>query len=99
MKKTEKLLDGLRSLHQYGTGSLLSIVGHCRQKTKGTERNNANNHPIVRDLIVGVHNGMIHNDDITFNNYKDAIKRNGEVDSEIIFALIEYFSQEVIKKR
>lgn len=69
----------------------ISIMGHCRLKTKGTEFKNVNNHPIVREHVVGVHNGCIMNDDILFNSYSRLINRNGEVDSEIIFALIEHF--------
>jgi len=70
----------------------VSVLGHCRLKTKGTELNNVNNHPIIRDNIVGVHNGMISNDDYLFDHYSDKFKRNGKVDSEIIFALIEHYS-------
>lgn len=71
----------------------ISVIGHCRLKTKGTEFNNANNHPIIRERVVGVHNGCIFNDDILFSSYAEDFKRNGEVDSEIIFALIDHFSE------
>jgi len=71
---------------------LLSVLGHCRQKTKGTEQNNDNNHPIRYKNVVGVHNGIISNDDIQFEKYKDAFNRNAQVDSEIIFALVDHFS-------
>lgn len=70
----------------------ISIVGHCRQRTKGTERDNRNNHPIVRNKVVGVHNGVISNDDTLFEQYAEQFDRNGRVDSEIIFALIEHFA-------
>lgn len=93
-KATEKYLDVSKGRNRE-TGpvklSPISVVGHCRLKTKGSELDNKNNHPIVRDNIIGVHNGMIHNDDVLFDRYKGRIKRNGEVDSEIIFALLEYF--------
>lgn len=71
---------------------LLSVMGHCRQKTKGTEQNNENNHPIRYKNVVGVHNGIISNDDVQFEKYKDIFNRNAQVDSEIIFALIDHFS-------
>lgn len=73
--------------------SLLSILGHCRLKTKGTETNNKNNHPIICNKVVGVHNGCVSNDDELFTIYSKYIKRNGEVDSEIIFSLIDHFSK------
>lgn len=70
-----------------------SVMGHCRLKTKGTELDNKNNHPIIRDKIIGTHNGIISNDDILFDLFKDKIERNGDVDSEIIFALIDFMSK------
>ena len=71
---------------------LLSVIGHCRHKTKGTELNNANNHPIHYKNVVGVHNGVITNDDTLFAKYGDTFKRKAQVDSEIIFALIDHFA-------
>jgi glucosamine 6-phosphate synthetase-like amidotransferase/phosphosugar isomerase protein len=70
----------------------VAMIGHCRLKTKGTELNNVNNHPIVRERVVGVHNGVISNDDMLFTGHEKEFGRNGRVDSEIIFALIEHFS-------
>jgi glucosamine 6-phosphate synthetase-like amidotransferase/phosphosugar isomerase protein len=69
------------------------VMGHCRLKTKGTELDNKNNHPIVRDKVVGVHNGIISNDDALFTRYKNTFDRKATVDSEIIFALIEYYAE------
>ena len=71
---------------------LLSVLGHCRQKTKGSEQNNNNNHPIRYNRVIGIHNGIISNDDIQFEQYKSVFNRNAQVDSEIIFALIDHFS-------
>lgn len=71
---------------------ILSIIGHCRQKTKGTEQNNNNNHPIIYKNVIGVHNGIISNDDLQFEKFKPLFKRNAQVDSEIIFALVNHFS-------
>ena len=76
---------------QFGEAPLFSITAHCRYKTKGEPSNNLNNHPIITKDLVGVHNGHINNDDAMFGMYKNHINRRGEVDSEIIFALIEHF--------
>ena len=67
----------------------VQVIGHCRFPTKGTVTNNRNNHPIITKHIVGVHNGIIGNDDALFKKYKKAFDRDAEVDSEIIFKLIE----------
>lgn len=74
---------------------LLSIVGHCRAPTKGSERDNNNNHPIVANRVIGVHNGIISNDDELFRQYGQIAggewRRSGMVDSEIIFRLLDYY--------
>lgn len=64
-----------------------TAILHTRYATKGTPLNNFNNHPIViPDKVVGVHNGIITNDDELFalNEWQ----RMGQVDSEAIFQLI-----------
>lgn len=78
-----------------GPDSTISVLGHCRAKTKGSPMNNDNNHPIVTDNIVGVHNGVISNDDELFRQFSrlnENFVRRARVDSEIIFRLIDYFS-------
>lgn len=70
-----------------------AIIGHTRLKTKGTQKFNVNNHPIRAGRIVGVHNGFIINDDALFEKYKSEITREGLVDSEIIFKLINMYRE------
>jgi len=65
--------------------------GHTRAQTKGTYLKNENNHPIVANKTIGVHNGIIFNDDSLFTAYDDDIEREGMVDSEIIFRLIDMY--------
>lgn len=66
-----------------------SLIGHTRAQTKGSPEFNENNHPIIANKTIGIHNGIINNDDLLFNKYKNEIEREGEVDSEIIFRLID----------
>lgn len=40
------------------------VLGHTRAKTKGSEFNPLNNHPIIVGDIIGIHNGGVKNDDI-----------------------------------
>lgn len=72
---------------------LMSIIGHCRMPTKGSVANNLNNHPVVIDNIIGVHNGHIGNDDELFESFRKVITRKAQVDTEIIFQLISHFTQ------
>lgn len=69
------------------------VIGHTRFETKGTQRNNFNNHPIVSGSVVGVHNGVINNDEPLWKNKGDEKDRRGKVDSEVIFHLLDLFSK------
>jgi glucosamine 6-phosphate synthetase-like amidotransferase/phosphosugar isomerase protein len=68
---------------------------HVRDFTKGHPDVEANNHPIRHGSVIGVHNGVISNDD-------DVLARHGieraapemTVDSEAIFALMEATAHE-----
>ena len=66
------------------------LLVHVRDYTKGHPRIAANNHPIRHGKVVGIHNGIIVNDEELFA--RNAIARAEDemtVDSEIIFALAE----------
>lgn len=76
------------------TKRLVSATGHCRMPTKGSVMNNDNNHPIIAGDIVGAHNGVIGNDDRLFNAFGNRFGRIAQVDSEIIFQLINLFMNE-----
>lgn len=82
--------DNITFPHGYmASKRLVSIIGHCRMETKGSHTIRHNNHPIIADNIIGVHNGIISNDDSLFACYD--LPRKGRVDSEIIFRLINHF--------
>jgi predicted glutamine amidotransferase len=81
------------SAHRYVKSSLdllprnaRTVILHTRYATKGSPLVWENNHPIVRPGIVGVHNGVIPNDDEVFDLLN--VERYGEVDSEAAFALL-----------
>jgi glucosamine 6-phosphate synthetase-like amidotransferase/phosphosugar isomerase protein len=63
------------------------LLGHTRHPTKGDPANTANNHPLQTGPVFGVHNGHIDNDDTLFTRWN--LPRQAEVDSEIIFRLLE----------
>ena len=72
----------------------ICLFGHTRKPTKGDPSNYENNHPINSDNIVGIHNGEILNDDELF--HKNRLRRKGEVDSEIIFQLMNQIDPVVV---
>jgi asparagine synthetase B (glutamine-hydrolysing) len=67
---------------------------HTRYATKGEPSNNNNNHPIMTNKVIGVHNGVITNDDDLFEEL--GVKRIAEVDSEAIFQLLSVSKDRLI---
>jgi len=57
---------------------------HTRAATQGSPKQAGNNHPIEYEGIVGIHNGIVYNDDEIFRDTKWF--RQHQVDSEAIFA-------------
>jgi len=64
-----------------------AVIGHARLVTNGLLEDNLNNQPVIRDGIVGVHNGIIVNDKDIWRELPD-LKNNGGVDTEALLALI-----------
>jgi glucosamine 6-phosphate synthetase-like amidotransferase/phosphosugar isomerase protein len=63
---------------------------HVRDYTKGHPRIEANNHPIRHGAVVGVHNGIIFNDDELMEQHGfERAEPQMTVDSEAIFAIAE----------
>ena len=72
------------------TGTTQALV-HVRDYTKGHPRIEANNHPIRHGAVVGIHNGIIVNDEEIFARYGfERAEPEMTVDSEAIFALAEH---------
>src|SRR5881392_1890408 len=70
--------------------SATEVLVHVRDYTKGHPRIEANNHPIRHGAVVGVHNGIIFNDDELMENHGfERAEPLMTVDSEAIFALAE----------
>ena len=69
---------------------LAGIIGHCRKSSVGS-KSNVNNHPIKTGEIIGMHNGTLTNHNIIFDKLKCG--RDGVVDSEAIFRLIQHYTK------
>jgi glucosamine 6-phosphate synthetase-like amidotransferase/phosphosugar isomerase protein len=67
------------------------VLVHVRDYTKGHPRIEANNHPVRHGAVVGIHNGIILNDEEIFARYGfERAHPEMTVDSEAIFALAEH---------
>ncbi len=61
------------------------MILHTRMKTQGSEKNNANNHPLYsKSGLAIVHNGIVFNDKEIFAKKQ----RDAQVDSEAILAIL-----------
>lgn len=71
--------------------SATQALVHVRDYTKGHPKIEANNHPIRHGAVVGIHNGIIVNDEEIFARYGfRRAQPEMTVDSEAIFALAEH---------
>ncbi len=68
----------------------VAMLGHSRLATNGLQGINENNQPVIADGLVGVHNGIIVNDDELWARYPD-LERHYQVDTEILLCLIRMF--------
>src|ERR671911_1567006 len=67
------------------------VLLHVRDYTKGHPTIEANNHPIRHGAVVGVHNGIISNDEEVFAEFGfRRAEPEMTVDSEAIFALLAW---------
>ncbi|MCU0373625.1 MAG: hypothetical protein MUE56_10340 [Ignavibacteria bacterium] len=78
-KYLQEILDS--NLHKPVT-----VIGHSRLVTNGSELENKNNQPVIKKGIVGIHNGIIVNDEKLWTELDEI--RETSLDSEIIFKLI-----------
>jgi asparagine synthetase B (glutamine-hydrolysing) len=74
-------------LHELLARPALAITGHSRLATNGAQSNVDNNQPVITRGAVALHNGIIVNDRALEERYP-AIARQGELDSEVLAALL-----------
>lgn len=72
---------------EYEAGSPLVIAGHTRMVTNGSEWDERNNQPIIKDGYVILHNGIIVNDSDLWLKHR-GLKREFDVDTEAFGALL-----------
>ena len=70
-----------------------ALIAHSRLVTNGIQANNHNNQPVMNNGLIGIHNGIVVNVDDLWQKHTD-LKRNSDVDSEVLLALINKFYQQ-----
>ena len=71
--------------------------GHARLVTNGSQLNDDNNQPVVKDGMVAVHNGIVVNVDKLWEANTD-ILRNFEIDTEVMLSLVRKNSTQMSLK-
>ncbi|MCD4832947.1 MAG: hypothetical protein K8R31_04065 [Bacteroidales bacterium] len=89
----EKILQ--EKLHAAFNDSSMAryAFGHARLVTNGTQLNDENNQPMVKDGIIAIHNGIVVNVNELWEKHPE-IKRNYEIDTEVFLSLIRYNIQQ-----
>lgn len=82
-----ELERGAASGNGHAAGRPLAIIGHSRLVTTGLQDNRLNNQPVINSGVVGIHNGIVVNDEDLWRAHPD-LPRHGRVDSEVIAGLI-----------
>lgn len=75
------------------TGAPLAIIGHSRLVTQGRQEVHHNNQPVVTGGLVGIHNGIVTNDEDIWKQFP-SMQRQHKVDSEALFCLIRKYYTE-----
>lgn len=86
----KKLTDKALTNSKDDTCRGVSIIGHSRMVTNGSQKLHDNNQPIIRDGIVGIHNGIVVNERHLWSKYP-LMERKFNVDSEVILSLFNMF--------
>lgn len=87
---TNEYASVIKSQFDASNAKYIFAMGHSRMVTNGDAGNDTNNQPVIKENFVCIHNGIIVNDNELWNNHTD-IKRNSEVDTEILLGLINKY--------
>ena len=68
----------------------VGIIGHSRLATNGTRDSHLNNQPVIAGGMVGIHNGIIVNDEALWKQFPE-LKRNSVLDTEVMLSLARKF--------
>ena len=69
---------------------VITVIGHSRLVTNGTQLNDLNNQPVVKEGLVGVHNGIIVNVDALWDVLPPG-SRQYDIDTEVLLALFRHY--------
>lgn len=68
----------------------IAVIGHSRLVTNGMQMTHTNNQPVIAAEMIGIHNGIIVNDNSIYSEFPQ-MNRMTELDSEVILNLLDVF--------
>jgi asparagine synthetase B (glutamine-hydrolysing) len=80
----------LNELKVQNNNKIFAALGHARLVTNGSQLEDVNNQPVVKDGIVGIHNGIIVNETELWAKHPN-LKREYEIDTEVIFSIFRHY--------
>ncbi|MBA3680754.1 MAG: glucosamine 6-phosphate synthetase [Bacteroidetes bacterium] len=75
------------AIELYKNGQPFQAIGHARLVTNGSQLKEINNQPVIKDGIIGIHNGIIVNHEELWKANPDLIKEY-DIDTEVLLSLI-----------
>ena len=76
-----------------GHRGAFAVMGHSRLVTNGSQLRDVNNQPVIKDGVIGIHNGIIVNDRDLFSRHAD-LRRSYDIDTEVMLALVGKYVNE-----
>jgi glutamine---fructose-6-phosphate transaminase (isomerizing) len=84
----------LSEIKDINKNKIFAALGHARLVTNGSQLEDVNNQPVVKDGIVGIHNGIVVNEDELWANHTTS-KREYEIDTEVIYSVLRNYLNEL----
>ncbi|MCX5835238.1 MAG: hypothetical protein NTV99_12180 [Deltaproteobacteria bacterium] len=92
-REYDSMFGSFRTLWRSSGRGPFVAMGHARMVTNGTADRHENNQPVIKDGLLGFHNGIVVNDGCLWSEFP-TLERHYEVDTEIILSLVAYYRKE-----
>ncbi len=87
LDEIDRLIGALTTSQTSDPPQAFAVMGHSRLVTNGSQINDENNQPVVKDGVVAVHNGIVVNHKDLWSKHPD-LHREFEIDTEVMLSLI-----------
>ena len=92
-KRLERCVSETLNKFEGGSNKTFTALGHSRLVTNGSQLNDENNQPVIKDGIVAIHNGIVVNDVELWGDNPE-LDRTYQIDTEVLVSLIRKYMRE-----